>query len=270
MKYSDAQSRIASLYSDLILVHGAGLRENGELHTHAKDRVDMAVHVFKDGYAPKIVMSDGIGAKRMKEYAVRQSVSEDDIFLESESTSTAENMIYTKQTYMEPLGWKAVQLVSNYWHGRRVEVLARKILHGYNWSFVGAPDSRRESEVDRDVFGEGWKTMVDRLVPGDMQYLKRAVAGSANPPGLSNKRNFEYAKSVLQYEDDKHAGYIASIMELSQMEDFKKSGMPVEEGVTSNVRAMSPVNKRVSKNFRFGVNGKNMEEATGFRDSFHE
>lgn len=174
---SERQEKIEELYKELILTFGYGLNQKtGDLSVNAKDRVDKSVQIFKDGYSPRIAMSDGAGAKRMKDYAISQGVGEDHILLEDQSTTTEENIVFTRDRYMVPKNWRSLYMVSNYWHGKRItDVLAPKLLKNYVYKFVPAPDNRPDDDQQKlkDIKDEELKIKLERLPTWAKRGLKK-------------------------------------------------------------------------------------------------
>ncbi|WP_242855991.1 YdcF family protein [Ruminiclostridium josui] len=93
---------------DSIIVLGAGLK--GETPTLVlKNRLDYTLDYYKNNPDVKIIVSGGQGigetiteAEGMKRYLVKHNVPENVILKEEKSTSTYENMVYSKK-YMKTL-----------------------------------------------------------------------------------------------------------------------------------------------------------------------
>lgn len=84
---------------DCILVLGASMLPSGEPSTILKDRLDVAVELYKAGVAPKIVMSGDNESDatynevvNMKKYAVGQGVPSEDIFCDHAGIDTYDSM----------------------------------------------------------------------------------------------------------------------------------------------------------------------------------
>jgi uncharacterized SAM-binding protein YcdF (DUF218 family) len=109
-------------------------------------RVDHAVLLYKEGYAPKILMSGGDDkednvneAETMKKIAIEAGIPEEDILMEKESTSTYENLTRSQKVINEA-GLHSVIIVSEPYHNARAELVAKK-LH-YNYTLSPARDSQ--------------------------------------------------------------------------------------------------------------------------------
>lgn len=264
--HNQMQKELTGLQMDLILVHGGGLRENGELYTHVKDRVDSAVHVLKDGYAPRMVVSDGLGSKAMKAYAKSQGVPEYRILLEPYARSTAENILYTLQAYIRPGRLDGVHLVSSHWHGGRVRMLAKRYLKGKVWDFVPAPDSRPDSEKSRDIAAEKYKTLIDFLTPTSLQSRK----GDAKM--LLDRRNGGRIRAEMERNEmEKVSGVEGILMGMEAVDNFAKTReFPIYQSTASNMDAVFPENDKISKNFKFFTDYNERKKSDDLRKSFTE
>jgi len=103
-------------------------------------RVDHAVSLYKNHYAPKILMSGGTDkesnvneAETMKKIAIEAGVPEADIILEKESTSTYENFTLSQKIIKE-LGLHSVIIVTEPYHNARAELVASKLHYDYSLS----------------------------------------------------------------------------------------------------------------------------------------
>lgn len=160
----DISGKLNGLYQELIVTHGAGLDANGYVTVHGKDRINKSVEIFRDSYAPKIMMGGKGSSRKMKEYAVREhGLSEDRIFLDDYSVNTPEELLNSRRNFLEPYKVENVISVSNYWHCPRIKILSEKIMRGYNWSVQGTVDSRSEEEKSKDVRAEIVKTLKSKI-----------------------------------------------------------------------------------------------------------
>ena len=125
---------------DYVVVLGAGLI--GERVTPLlASRIRKGIKVYKANPGSKLIMSGGQGpdevvseAFAMKNYALEQGVDEKDIILEDKSTSTEENIIFSKKFIPAD---KSFALVTNYYHVYRALVQARTL--GFRCIGYGAP-----------------------------------------------------------------------------------------------------------------------------------
>lgn len=141
-----------ALDKDYVIVLGAGLRHGRTVSPLLAARVDRAkkfrdLQLQKTGRAPVLVMSGGQGAdekvpeaQAMMEYAVSLGVPRDQILMEDRSTTTLENMRFSKQIvldhHLDPA--KGVFATSDY-HTYRAAGYARYV--GLNIDGLGAKTS---------------------------------------------------------------------------------------------------------------------------------
>ena len=108
---------------DCIIVLGGGLdRNTGEPLSTLAYRLDRAVGLFDEGYAPAIIVSGGQGAdeiiseaESMRNYLLRHGVPESAIIMEAQSTTTRENMAFSK-AIMDENGYEGALIVTSDYH----------------------------------------------------------------------------------------------------------------------------------------------------------
>ncbi len=89
---------------DCILVLGAGVR-NGKPSPMLQDRLDYAVELYKNGAAPKLLMSGDHGrddydeVNIMKNYAIEKGVPSEDIFMDHAGFSTYESIYRARDVF---------------------------------------------------------------------------------------------------------------------------------------------------------------------------
>ncbi|HEX8923415.1 MAG TPA: YdcF family protein [Patescibacteria group bacterium] len=105
-------------------------------------RVAHAVSLYKNNYAPKILMSGGTDketnineAETMKKIAMDEGVPETDILTEKQSTSTYENFALS-QKILNADGLHSVIIVTDPYHNARAELVALKLHYKYSLSPV--------------------------------------------------------------------------------------------------------------------------------------
>lgn len=118
-----------SLDQDYVIVLGAGLLEGHKVSRLLGNRIDKAIEFYHyqqeaNGHPIKLVMSGGQGedellseAEAMRDYALDQGVPAEDILIETASTTTLENMTFTKKLLEERHGssdFKAIFSTNNY------------------------------------------------------------------------------------------------------------------------------------------------------------
>lgn len=141
-----ARTMDAPKSADCMIVLGGGLdRNTGEPLSTLAYRLDRAVGLFDEGYAPAIIVSGGQGAdeiiseaESMRNYLLRHGVPENAIIMEAQSTTTRENMAYSK-AIMDENGYKSALIVTSDYHLWRAMQLADRA--GISGSCAGARNS---------------------------------------------------------------------------------------------------------------------------------
>lgn len=118
---------------DFVIILGAGL--HGDKPSKSlQTRLIAAVHYLKENKDVPVVVSGGQGsgetiteAEAMARYLKKNGISENRIYNENQSTSTYENLKFSKQL-LEELGVKdpAVLIVTNDFHIARTKIIAKK------------------------------------------------------------------------------------------------------------------------------------------------
>jgi len=119
---------------DSVIVLGAGLK--GETPTLVLlERLNYTIEYLNKNPNTKAIVSGGQGfgetiteAEGMKRYLVSRGISEDMIIKEEKSTSTYENMIFSKKLYEKIIGKKLekVMVITNDFHMFRSKLLAKR------------------------------------------------------------------------------------------------------------------------------------------------
>ena len=122
---------------DFIIIHGAGLRDGEYVTTLLKQRIDKAIEAFHNSSNPniKIICSGGQGsdekiseAKAMANYiASNAEVPMGRVILEEKSTTTSENLLFSKEIGEELVDKPKFLFVTNNYHVYRTSAYARKI-----------------------------------------------------------------------------------------------------------------------------------------------
>lgn len=127
--YGDSEMPEGGKKYDCILVLGASVNLDGEPSLMLKDRLDRGINLYKEGFAPKLLLSGDNGqveyneVKIMKEYALEQDVPEEDIFLDHAGFSTYESMYRSKEVFAV----KTVLIVTQKYHEYRSIYTAQKL-----------------------------------------------------------------------------------------------------------------------------------------------
>lgn len=135
-----ARTMDAPEHADCMIVLGGGLdRNTGKPMATLAYRLDRAIELFGEGYAPVIIVSGGQGAdeivseaESMRNYLVQRGVPESAIIMEACSTTTRENMEYSK-AIMDERGFKDALIVTSDFHLWRAMQLAKRAgIHAYS------------------------------------------------------------------------------------------------------------------------------------------
>lgn len=107
--------------ADVILVLGASVWPDERPSPILLSRIQAGVALYRQGYAPRIIVSGGLGpqppseAEVMRRVAVTMGVPPEDIFVEDQSHSTLAN-IRNSARIMAANGWRSAILVSDPYH----------------------------------------------------------------------------------------------------------------------------------------------------------
>ena len=107
-----------------VIIHGSGLKKDGTVTKLLKDRCDKAIEVYrKDPTPPILVPSGGQGADEVcseamaiKNYLLSQGIPEEKIKMEDQSTTTWENLKFSKMLIESFPGRHYVALVTSNYH----------------------------------------------------------------------------------------------------------------------------------------------------------
>lgn len=122
-------------HCDYIIIHGAGLLEGERVSRLLELRLDKGLSVYEKGQKrAKIIVSGGQGedekiseAEAMKRYLLNKGIDESVILLEDQSTSTYENLLYSKKI-MDRLSENYTCIfVTNDYHVFRTSTYARQL-----------------------------------------------------------------------------------------------------------------------------------------------
>ncbi len=114
--------------ADCILVPGAGV-VNGEPSYMLKDRLNRAIELYRQGKAPKIIMSGDHGRQEydevnvMKSYAIAHGIPSENIFMDHAGFSTYESVYRAKEIFKA----KSVIIVTQEYHIYRALYSARML-----------------------------------------------------------------------------------------------------------------------------------------------
>ena len=107
--------------ADVSVVFGNEIKPNGEPSPRLKARLDKAIQLYQQGYAPVIIVSGGIEPKGfdealvMKSYLVHNGIAENRIYSDNQGKNTY-STAHNVSLMMRSNGWKSVLLVSQFYH----------------------------------------------------------------------------------------------------------------------------------------------------------
>ncbi len=156
MIHTELNSQIENSDSiDYAIVLGAGLIGD-QVSERLKIRLDTAYLTLKDNDLP-IIVSGGKGANEliseaeaMKRYLVEKGIKKDRIILEDQSTSTYENLKFSKALIPEES--KSILIITSDFHMYRAKMIGRRL--GWRVEGVSAvhPKAERLRLMKREVF----------------------------------------------------------------------------------------------------------------------
>lgn len=120
---------------DYIIVHGAGLSNGEKVTPLLARRLDKGIQAYqKFGQKSKLIVSGGQGAdekiseaEAMKRYLLEKNISEENIICEDKSTTTFENLEFSKKIMdAQKEKYKCIFVTNNY-HVFRTGLYAKKI-----------------------------------------------------------------------------------------------------------------------------------------------
>ncbi len=165
--------------ADLALVFGT---------RHREEAINKAFELYRGGLVPKILVSGGINrvtgeneAKEMSDKLIQLGVKKDDIILESKSTNTLENVLFSKQIIDEKIGFnkikKIIAIVKHY-HSRRALMTLKKHfpktveLIPMTYEIYGfTKDNWFNNKIGREKVMSEWNKISEYLKKGDIKEL---------------------------------------------------------------------------------------------------
>ena len=103
--YMINEEEAGNVGADCILVLGAGLKPDGTPNYMLRDRLDLGIKLYKDGVAPKLLLSGDNGQERydevnaMKTYTLDAGVPSEDIFMDHAGFSTYDSMYRARDIF---------------------------------------------------------------------------------------------------------------------------------------------------------------------------
>lgn len=116
---------------DCLMIMGAKVLDDGRPDLMMKERLDTAIDII-DEDLNKIILSGGsidenpTEARVMKEVLVENGIAEDRLILEEDSTSTFENLVFSKVLFLEN-NCEKVDIISHDFHLARIKLTADRL-----------------------------------------------------------------------------------------------------------------------------------------------
>lgn len=167
---------------DCILVLGCFVREDGTPSAMLNDRLKRSVALYRDGAAPKLLMSGDHGTETynevqaMKQYALDAGVPSEDVFMDHAGFSTYESIYRVRDVFCA----KKILIVTQEYHLSRALYIAEKLgLEAYGvacdyQSYVG-----QEKRDVREVLARVKDFFTSHFKPKPT-YLGEAIPVSGN------------------------------------------------------------------------------------------
>lgn len=174
-----SEEEAKDLGADCILVLGAGLRPDGTPNLMLRDRLDTGIALYKDGAAPKLLLTGDNGQKEydevnaMKRYVLDAGIPAEDIFLDHAGFSTYES-IYRGKAIFEV---KKALIVTQRYHQYRALYAADKLeleAYGVVSDAMGAIYSGQEGRDLREFLARN-KDFFKLLIKPEPTYLGEVI-----------------------------------------------------------------------------------------------
>jgi vancomycin permeability regulator SanA len=124
--------------ADVILVLGSAVWPNEQPSPSLRARMDRAIELYRDGYAPYLILSGGLGryppeeAEVMRRLATEAGIPQEVLLLDEDAHSTWDSIIKAREILDEE-GWETVLIVSDPFHIHRALQMAQDagfVAHG--------------------------------------------------------------------------------------------------------------------------------------------
>lgn len=189
---------------DAIVVPGGSLDAEGNLAARNLHRLDLAIRLFHQGVAPRMIMTGGrqlfaeeslaSEAELMKDYAVLNQVPENAVYTEANSRDTIGNATQVKRNILLPNDWQNILIVTSDSHERRCrKIFARVLGNQFEVASVAAPEKLANVKRATTVWGVlTMRHILNGIESGDHETvehrLKERVPGYGGPATLLQLR----------------------------------------------------------------------------------
>ncbi|MGD0284253.1 MAG: YdcF family protein [Candidatus Saccharimonadales bacterium] len=196
---------------DAIVVFGGGVNQNGELSNELKNRVELAIDLYRSNIANSIIMTGAYSykadkipiiteAKAMKAYALDKNVKANCIFTEEESKETVGNAYFTKIKLLIPHNWTKIIVIAGPNHSfKRLRYVLDKVW-GKDYSYDIAPTIQNESQknITRENKSlELVKSFLSEIKNGDHESVYRVLKAKFPSYSSSPEYTVEQLKKML-------------------------------------------------------------------------
>lgn len=168
--------------ADCIIILGCGVKFNGQPSMMLADRLERGIDLYKQGVAPKIIMSGDHGqieydeVNTMKQFAIDKNIPSEDIFMDHAGFSTYESMYRAKEIFKA----QSIVIVSQEYHLYRAIYIAEKLgieAYGVNadYRLYGGEKYREAREILARV-----KDFFKTIFKPEPTYLGETIPVSGN------------------------------------------------------------------------------------------
>ncbi len=196
------------MFKKAIIALGCGINSMGHLNPDAENSVRLALESLANNPESCLIMTGSISykanfkpsiseAQAMKDYAISLGVSQDRVFVETESKDTLGNFYFTKLNLLMPLNIRTVIIVRGpNQSDERIKYLATKVLGDqYTFSIV-YPDIKRPEEKSRETASLSLaKKWLDPISDGDMSTIYQLMRDQH--PGYNSSISLDSLEKLL-------------------------------------------------------------------------
>lgn len=166
---------------DCILILGAGIWGDSP-SPMLQDRLEEGIKLYKDGIAPKIIMSGDHGRVEydevniMKEYAINKGVPSEDIFMDHAGFSTYESIYRAKEIF----NVKNIVIITQEYHLYRALYIANKLgINAYGINSDPRKYSGQSYRELREILARN-KDFINCIIKPTPTYLGESIPINGN------------------------------------------------------------------------------------------
>ncbi len=164
-----------------IIVLGAGITQKGNLTKVARSRMDRAIELYREGAAPRMIVTGKKESFVMKRYAVKQGINNAHVLSESRALDTIGNAFFTRKLFLLPNNWQSIIVVTSIFHINRARLVFGKVLgRSYRMLFVPSKRVLSDKAFKGKLEVEKGLTLLTRILgalvaDGDMKAVENFV-----------------------------------------------------------------------------------------------